>query len=107
VVLVVPLGIAPSGPTAWTNAVGLGTSRPASWTGRCFHVRRTCLRILTATCLMAGTSTLASAASTTRLLGPSHPDSVTQIERVDYTWNHQHYHHRAWDKEHKRWRYYN
>jgi hypothetical protein len=56
---------------------------------------------------MAGTSTLASAASTTRLLGPSHPDSVTQIERVDYTWNHQHYHHRAWDKEHKRWRYYN
>ncbi|HTW72169.1 MAG TPA: hypothetical protein VME47_19965 [Acetobacteraceae bacterium] len=30
----------------------------------------------------------------------------TAIQPADYVWNHHHYKHRSWDKEHKRWHYY-
>jgi hypothetical protein len=31
---------------------------------------------------------------------------VANVHRVDYYWNHHHYHHRDWDRNHHHWHYY-
>jgi hypothetical protein len=57
--------------------------------------------------LLVGLSTIASAAPVTPLVTQGTPALTGNVERVDYTWNHHHYHHRSWDKNNRHWRYYN
>jgi hypothetical protein len=72
-----------------------------------FDVHNIILRTLTISGLIIGTSTIASAAPVTYLLGHDAAVRTTaNVERVDYSYNHHRYQHRSWDKTHRRWRYY-
>jgi hypothetical protein len=57
--------------------------------------------------LIVSSHGIASASPATHLFGQGTPVAATGIEHIDYNWNHHHYHHRSWDKQHARWRYYN
>lgn len=69
-------------------------------------MREITLSTLTIGCMIVALSTMASASPATRLLGRDAALQTTNVERVDYYWNHHRYKHRSWDKGHRRWRYY-
>ncbi len=62
------------------------------------------LRTVTIAGLIIGVSSIASPARP--LLSRDSALQTSQVERVDYTYNHHRYKHRSWDKRHRRWRYY-
>ncbi len=64
------------------------------------------LQTLTITGLIVGVSSIASASPATRPLGRDVTAQTASVEQVDYYWNHRRYHHRSWDKRHRRWNYY-
>jgi hypothetical protein len=90
------------------------------WTNRCrrgyialpdnvwskFVMRGITLWTLTIFCMIVALSTVGSASPATRLLDRDAGLQTTNVERVDYYWNHHRYKHRSWDKRHRRWRYY-
>jgi hypothetical protein len=61
---------------------------------------------LTIAGLVMGTAVAADAAPVSRLLGVDSAVRATQVQQVDYNWNHHRYKHRSWDKRGRRWRYY-
>jgi hypothetical protein len=56
--------------------------------------------------LLTGASTLAFAAPVAHLVGRDAIARVSNVDRVDYTWNHHRYKHRSWDKKARHWHYY-
>jgi hypothetical protein len=64
------------------------------------------LRTVTIAGLIIGVSTIASASPARPLLSHDAGLQTSQVERVDYYYNHHRYKHRSWDKRHRRWRYY-
>jgi hypothetical protein len=62
--------------------------------------------------LTIGLSTLAFASPVSALQGSALQDGyhgtlqTSHIVRADYWYNHHRYHHRRWDRQHKRWDYY-
>jgi hypothetical protein len=65
------------------------------------------IRLLMGIGLIVSATGIAAAAPATHLLDRSTIGVATSVERIDYSWNHHRYHHRTWDKQHARWRYYN
>ena len=59
------------------------------------------------TALVLGTATAGFAAPVAVRLAPAVPAQASNIQPVYYVWNHRHYKHRHWDKQHRRWHYYN
>ena len=56
--------------------------------------------------LLAGTSTLSFAAPS--MHAADHREAASRsssIEHADYYYRHHRYHHRAWDRRHRHWRY--
>ena len=71
-------------------------------------MRQLILRTVTAALVTLGSSAAAFAAPLAhqldRNISDSHP---TSVQRVDYYyWNHHRYAHRDWDRDHRRWHYY-
>ncbi len=64
------------------------------------------LRTVTIAGLAIGVSSIASASPVRPALSPDVGVQTSQIQQVDYYYNHHHYKHRSWDKHHRRWRYY-
>jgi hypothetical protein len=64
------------------------------------------LRTVTIAGLIIGASTIASASPARPLPGRDTGLQTSQVERVDYNYNHHRYKHRSWSKRHHRWRYY-
>jgi hypothetical protein len=64
------------------------------------------LRTLTIAGLVAGASTVASAAPAVYAFGRDAAVQTGNVQRVDYTYNHHRYKHRSWDKKNRRWHYY-
>jgi hypothetical protein len=64
------------------------------------------LRTVTIAGLIIGVSTIASASPARPLLSRDSALQTSQVERVDYYYNHHRYKHRSWDRRHRRWRYY-
>ena len=56
--------------------------------------------------LVAGASTLATAAPVTQAIGHDTTVRISAVEHVDYSYNHHHFKHRSWDKRHRQWHYY-
>jgi hypothetical protein len=67
------------------------------------HMHKIIVRLSTVIGLIVSATGIAAAAPATHLLD----HSTIGVERIDYSWNHHRYHHRTWDKQHARWRYYN
>jgi hypothetical protein len=68
-------------------------------------------RIILRTTMIAGlivsASGIASAAPATHLLDRNTTGATSNVEHIDYNWNHHRYHHRSWDKKNHHWHYSN
>jgi hypothetical protein len=69
-------------------------------------VHRTMIQTLTIVGLVLSTSSIATASPAIRLLDGGSVPQAKDLERVDFNWNHHHYHHRSWDKKHGHWHYF-
>ncbi len=57
--------------------------------------------------IAAAVQMVAQAAPVETHFGAFHGTSGPTMQPVDYYWNHHHWHHRDWDRDHHRWHYYN
>jgi hypothetical protein len=71
------------------------------------YMHRIIVSLSMITGLIVSATGIASASPATHLLAHSTVGAATSVERIDYYWNHHHYQHRSWDKQHARWHYYN
>ena len=69
-------------------------------------MRKITLETLTILGLLVATTSIASAAPATDLLGRTTLSHATSIQPAYYYWNHHRYRHRSWDRRRHRWRYY-
>jgi hypothetical protein len=69
-------------------------------------MRKIIIWTLTVSGLVVGMSAIATASPAVPLLGRDVAAQTSQVERVDYNYNHHRYKHRSWDKAHKHWHYY-
>jgi hypothetical protein len=57
--------------------------------------------------LIVSTYGIASASPASTMLDQGTAVGTANVEQIDYSWNHHHYHHRSWDKRNHHWHYYN
>jgi hypothetical protein len=64
------------------------------------------LGAIAAAVMAGGGSSIARAAPYSHPRGHDGIQSnVVDVQRVEYYWNHHHYHYRDWDRDHHRWHY--